>query len=65
MSAMAFQITGVSIAYSAVCSTEIENIKAADCWPLWGEFPAQTASNAENISIWWRHNRLNGFTRYR
>ena len=20
-----------------------------------GEFPAQRASNAENISIWWRH----------
>ena len=26
-------------------------------WPLWaesGEFPAQMASNAENVSIWWR-----------
>ena len=23
--------------------------------PLTGEFPAQMASNAENISIWWRH----------
>ena len=23
--------------------------------PLAGEFPAQMASNAENISIWWRH----------
>ena len=20
-----------------------------------GEFPAQMASNAENVSIWWRH----------
>ena len=20
-----------------------------------GEFPAQRASNAENVSIWWRH----------
>ena len=20
-----------------------------------GEFPAQSASNAENVSIWWRH----------
>ena len=28
-------------------------------WPLWGEFtgefPAQWASYAENVSIWWRH----------
>ena len=23
--------------------------------PLTGEFPAQRASNAENISLWWRH----------
>ena len=24
-------------------------------WPLTGEFPSQRASNAENLSIWWRH----------
>ena len=23
--------------------------------PGTGEFPAQMASNAENVSIWWRH----------
>ena len=23
-----------------------------------GEFPAQMASNAENVSIWWRHHVL-------
>ena len=23
--------------------------------PVTGEFPAQTASNEENVSIWWRH----------
>ena len=23
--------------------------------PLTGEFPAQVASNAENVSFWWRH----------
>ena len=23
--------------------------------PVTGEFPVQTASNAENVSIWWRH----------
>ena len=38
-----------------------ENIKALRHWPLCGkftgtgEFPAQITSNAENISIWWRH----------
>ena len=38
-----------------------ENLKAPRDWPLWGEspvtgkFPAQRTSNAENVSIWWRH----------
>ena len=38
-----------------------ENIKAPRLWPLWGEFtgdrwfPRTRASNAENVSIWWRH----------
>ena len=38
-----------------------ENIKAPRHWPLCGEFtgtgefPAQKASYAENVSIWWRH----------
>ena len=38
-----------------------ENIKAPRHWPLCGEttgtgeFPAQRARNAENVSIWWRH----------
>ena len=26
--------------------------------PVTGEFPAQMASNAENVSIWWRHYEL-------
>ena len=38
-----------------------ESIKAPRHWPLWGEFtedrwiPRTEASNAENVSIWWRH----------
>ena len=38
-----------------------ENIKAPRPWPMCGEFtvtgefPAEMASNAENVSIWWRH----------
>ena len=37
------------------------NIKAPRHWPLCGEFtgtgefPAQRASYAKNVSIWWRH----------
>ena len=27
--------------------------------PVTGEFPAQMASNAENVSIWWRHHDPN------
>ena len=26
--------------------------------PVTGEFPSQSASNAENASIWWRHHGL-------
>ena len=28
--------------------------------PVSGEFPAQRASNTENVSIWWRHHVANG-----
>ena len=27
--------------------------------PVTGEFPAQMANNAENVSIWWRHREKN------
>ena len=27
--------------------------------PVTGEFPAQRASNAKNVSIWWRHHDVN------
>ena len=32
-----------------------ENIKAPRHWPLCGEFTGDRASNAEKVSIWWRH----------
>ena len=39
-----------------------EYIKAPRHWPLWreftGEFPAKRASNADNVSIWWRHHSI-------
>ena len=32
--------------------------------PVTGEFPAQLASNAENVSIWWRHHVVSNFLIY-
>ena len=64
MSAMASQITDIPIVCSTVCSSADQrkgNTKAPRHWPLWGEstgdqwFPSQRVSNAENVSIWWRH----------
>ena len=63
MSPMASQITGVSIVCPTVCSgADQRNIKAPRHWPLCkrnptvsGRFPSQMASNAEYVSIWWRH----------
>ena len=71
MGTMASQITGISIVYSTVCLGKIkENIKALRHCPLWGEsigdwwIPSQKASNAENVSIWWRHHETPTFPTY-
>ena len=41
-------------------SKEISKVRATGLFtgnsPVTGEFPAQMSSNAENVSIWWRHN---------
>ena len=61
MGPIAYQITSLTIVYSFIQRQIKENIKAPRHWPLCGEFtgdrwiPAQMASNAENVSIWWRH----------
>ena len=62
MTTMASQITSLTVVYSIVYSSANQkNIKAPCHWPLCGEFtgtgefPAQRASNAEDVSIWWRH----------
>ena len=61
MDTIASQITSLTIVYWTVYSdTQIkQNIKAPRHWPVCGEFtgefPAQMAINAENVSIWWRH----------
>ena len=60
-STMAPQITSVSIICSAVCSGADQRKHQSVIGlcdgnsPVTGEFPAQSASNAENFAIWWRH----------
>ena len=62
MGTIASQITASPLLTQPFIRVQIkENIIAPRHWPLCrkslgtGEFPAQTASNAENVSIWWRH----------
>ena len=64
MSAMASQITSLTIVYSTVysgadqrkhqSSTSLAFVRGIHRARA-GEFPAQMASNAVNASIWWRH----------
>ena len=68
MTTMASQTTSLTVVYSYVYSEQIkENIKVPRHWPLCGEFtgtgefPAQRASYAENVSIWWRHHVTDDF----
>ena len=62
MSTMASQITSLSIVYSIFRSGADKKTSklgvtglCAGNSPETGEFPAQMASIAENVSIWWRH----------
>ena len=63
MSPMASQITSITIVYSTAYFRRSSNKTSklsvtglcAGNSPVTGEFPAQRASNAENVSIWWRH----------
>ena len=59
----ASQITSLTIVYSTVYSGTDQR-KKSKLWitglcarnsPVTGEFPAQMASNTENVSIWWCH----------
>ena len=65
MSSMASQITSLAIVYSAVYSgadqrKDQSSVSLFFVTPVPGEFPAQMASNAENVSIWWRHHGFVG-----
>ena len=61
MCAVASQITSLTIVYSTGYSDADKKTKlrvtglCVGNSPETGEFPAQMASNAENVSIWWRH----------
>ena len=57
MGTMASQITSLTIVYSTIYSDADLRIhqSSASLAFVWGEFPAQRASYAENVSIWWRH----------
>ena len=65
MGAIASQITGHTIVYSTVYSDSdrktsklrVTGLCAVNS-PVTGEFSAQMASNAENVSIWWRHHDM-------
>ena len=67
MGAIASQITSLPIVYSIVYSgadqrkhqspASLHGLCVGNS-PVTGEFPAQRASNAENVSIWWRHRAL-------
>ena len=63
MGANASQITSLTIVYSTVYSGADQRKQQSSALlglyagnsPVAGEFPAQMASNAENVSIWGRH----------
>ena len=62
MGAMASQITSLTIIYSNVYSgadqrkhQSFASLAFVCLSSMTGEFPAQMASNAENVSIWWCH----------
>ena len=61
MSAIGSQITGISTVSSIICSGRDQrkhHSSASLAFVVAGEFPAQRASNAENVSIWLRRNEL-------
>ena len=65
MGAIASQITNLVIVYSTVYSDTDQKKHQSSASLAFvrglhrtGEFPAQMASNAENVSIWWRHHVL-------
>ena len=70
MDTMASQITSLTIVYSTVYSDADQRKQASKLCatgpcegnsPVTGEFPAQRASDAEKVSISWRHHEKSYF----
>ena len=60
MTTMASQITSLTVVYSSRSKKTSKLRVTVLCTgnsPGTGEFTAQVASNAENVSIWWRHHQ--------
>ena len=55
MGAMASKITSLTIVYSTVYSDTDQRKHQSSASPETGEFPAQMASNVEDVSIWRHH----------
>ena len=60
MGAITSHITSLTIVYPTVYpgAYQRKHESSASLAFVRGEFPAQMASNAENVSIWWRHHGL-------
>ena len=60
MGAIASQIASLAIVYSTFYSDadQRKHQSSASLAAVTREFPAQMASNAENVSIWWRHHAV-------
>ena len=69
MGAISSLITSLTIVYSTVYSDadQTKHQSSASLAFAWGihRGPAQMASNAENVSIWWRHHATAGEVRAR
>ena len=71
MSAMASQNSSLTIVYSTVYSKKTLKLRVtglcAGNSPVTGEFTAQRASDAENVSISWRHmyQRIDGACKHK
>ena len=69
MGSMVSQITSLTIVFSTVyldtdqrktSKVRVTGLCVGNS-PEAGEYPAQMASNAENVSIWWRHHVISLF----
>ena len=59
MSSLVSPITSLTIVYSTVYSRADQRKHQSSASLATGEYPAHMSSNAENVSIWWRHHAEN------